>query len=111
MTGMLPNESRTVWIAKAERKIGKILSISYQDRSPRELKVTLEPCATVKGRVVDNAGNPHKRLKIIARAEGLGESLQMDGLGNFDKDGRFEFSSLPTGCKHYTLEAYDYDLE
>jgi hypothetical protein len=72
--------------------------------------VTLEPCATVKGRVVDNAGRPRKRLEIIARAEGLGESLQLHGLGNSDKDGRFEFSSLPTGCKHYTLEAYDYDL-
>lgn len=110
MKGMLPNESRTVWISKPERKIAKILSVSYDDRSPRNLTLTLEPCATVKGRVVDNAGRPRKHLELVARVEGPGISFQLPRSVSSDGDGRFEFSDLPTGCKHFTLFSYDREL-
>ena len=63
LTGLAPNESRSLLICKPKRNIGKVLTVRYDEKSPRSITVTLEPCATVKGRLVDEDGVPVKDLR------------------------------------------------
>lgn len=106
LTGLSPNEPETLIICQPERKIGKVLTVSYDEKAPRTLTVTLEPCATVKGRVVDADGVPVKGLLILASAHGDFGSLRAPGTPVVcDAGGRFLCANLAPGCDYYSLQA------
>ena len=49
-------------------------------------------------------------MRITAQAEGFAEPLSLNSPTISDRDGRFVFNYLMTGCKYYTLMAYDEQL-
>ena len=68
MTGMAPHESRPLLINEPLRHLGKVLVLHEDDKSQQTRIVTLEPCATVKGRLLDADGVPIKNAHLSARA-------------------------------------------
>ena len=56
LDGMAQNESRPLLVDQPQRHLGKVVVVHYDEKAPRTLTVTLEPCATVKGRLVDEEG-------------------------------------------------------
>ncbi len=106
--GLAPKESRTFVIAQAQRKIAKLFTLAYDDKPARELTITLEPCATVRGRLVDEDGSPVKNLGIRASATRDGRAvLELSPLATeTDADGRFE-CNLAGGCDTYEIYADD----
>lgn len=53
VAGLNPNETRVLMINQVSQKIGKVFTLTYDEKVPCALTITLEPCATVKGRLVD----------------------------------------------------------
>ena len=105
LTGLAPNELHALFICQPRRKIGKVLTVSYDEKAPRTLTTTLEPCATVKGRLVDENGAPLKGLSISANANGAFGSLRSPGQVRCDANGRFVYPNLAPGCEYYSLHA------
>ena len=107
MTGLAPKESRTYQITEWQRKIAKVFTFQYDDKATHALTVTLEPCATVRGRLLDEEGGPLKDVEVWASAERNGKdwfSLYTMGLVT-DADGHFAIENLAAGCDTYQIEA------
>jgi beta-lactamase regulating signal transducer with metallopeptidase domain len=106
LTGLAPHESRALLIWQDDRKIGKVLTVRYGDNSPRLLTVTLEPCATVKGRLVDEDGIPatDTRITVVAR-QGTDFPMLYARQFNCDSEGRFVYARLAPGSGDYSLRA------
>jgi beta-lactamase regulating signal transducer with metallopeptidase domain len=104
MTGMGPQESRPLLINASERHLGKALVLHEDDKSPQVWTVTLEPCATVKGRLLDADGVPIKNAHLSATARGGdGYSIIEPGKPSLDADGKFQLTDLPAGCDFYSI--------
>jgi hypothetical protein len=104
MTGMASHESRPLLINAPERHLGKVLILHEDDKAPQVRTVTLEPCATVMGRLVDADGVPVKNAGFSARAQGGdGYSLSEPDRNLSDADGTFELRDLPPGCEFYSI--------
>jgi len=52
------NESRPIVIENKRRNIGKFLLLKFDEKTPRTMSISLEPCATLVGRLVDEDGVP-----------------------------------------------------
>ncbi len=107
--GLDPAKAKTVLFLHRDRKLGAVLSIKPgESASAGGPKVTMQPCATVTGRIVDAEGKPVTG----------GIWVQLDGEGDADRarlysstepidaDGRFRIDNLAPGGT-YTLEARD----
>jgi hypothetical protein len=102
VNGLAPNESRPLFIEQPRRRIGKVLLVRYDEQAARAVTVTLEPCATIKGRLLGEDGVPLKHVRLRARAHlGDGSSFPLPQ-GQTDADGRFVLHGLPPGCE-YTI--------
>src|SRR5262249_14610391 len=55
---LYPDEERTVMFRDEARKLGKVIRVRKGDDAGGPVVVTLEPLATITGRVVDADGNP-----------------------------------------------------
>ena len=64
VVNLVPRERRKIEIYHRERQIGKHLDLNYDEKTPRTMTVTLEPCATVVGRLVDAEGVPIQGVEI-----------------------------------------------
>ena len=53
-----PGEDRMVLVRHEERKLGQVVHVKEGDDKDGPVTVTLEPLATITGRVVDADGNP-----------------------------------------------------
>ena len=53
-----PGENRMVWLVHEGRKLGRVIHVKEGDDKNGPVVVTLEPSATITGRVVDPDGNP-----------------------------------------------------
>jgi hypothetical protein len=105
LTGLAPGESRNLAICQPNRKIGKVLTVRYDEKSPPSLTVTLEPCATVKGRLVDEDGVPVKGLRVWPIAHQGDDTTGLRGrMLDCDAEGRFVDDELAAGCDHYSLQ-------
>jgi hypothetical protein len=104
MNGLAPNESRPLLIEQPRRRIGKVLLVHYDEKAPHTLTVTLEPCATVKGRLVDEEGAPFKHARLSINANVAGSVLPASQ-GECRSDGRFVLDRLAPGCESYTIYA------
>jgi hypothetical protein len=98
------NESRSVVIQNKLRKIGKIWIFKYSPTTPRSLTLTLERCATITGRLVDEQGNPVNHAEVDASPRPrVGGPWRRPAASR--PDGRFECTDLLAGCDFYELEA------
>ena len=91
-----------VLVRHEERKLGKVVHIKPGDDKNGPVTVTLEPLATIVGRVADVDGNPVSGATIRTDPQPGGDfslSLAQVASGN---EGRFAVPNVPIGCE-YTL--------
>ncbi|HEV3299321.1 MAG TPA: M56 family metallopeptidase [Planctomycetaceae bacterium] len=113
IAGLAPKESRTYQITQWQRKIAKLFSFDYDDKASHPLTITLEPCATVRGRLLDEEGRPVKNVQVFASAEQNGsERFTLYPFGPItDADGRFVIENLAAGCDSYKISAMHPQLD
>jgi hypothetical protein len=80
------------------------LSISLAaDEQKQDITLSLTPGASVRGRIVDDEGNPMSGCNATAmqlRDMGMGRTLQQSGGSQTDEKGEYRISNLPGG-KYY----------
>jgi hypothetical protein len=108
ITGLAPKESRTYVISQGQRKIAKFFTLEYDGKPSSALTITLEPVATVQGRLVDEEGSPLKHVEVRATAMRNGKRMLdlFPFSGHTDADGHFACGTLAAGCDSYRLIAY-----
>jgi hypothetical protein len=95
-------EDRMVLIWHEERKLGKLVHVKPGDDKDGPVKLTLEPLATIVGRVADADGNPVSGATIRTDPLPGGDfSLSLAQVAS-GSDGRFVVPNVPVGCE-YTL--------
>jgi hypothetical protein len=104
---LAPQETRTFVIAQAQRKIARLFTLADDEKPASEMTIKLEPCATVRGRLLDEDGSPVKNVGVRASAIRNGRAvLELFPLETeTNADGRFE-CNLPVGGENYTIDAY-----
>ncbi|HEY3964109.1 MAG TPA: carboxypeptidase regulatory-like domain-containing protein [Planctomycetaceae bacterium] len=102
---MGPGDKRILLIHHVEKQLGKVATVEFQPDGPREMKITLEPCSTVTGRIVAPAVDPKTggKLVLMARLDGLDGTRRQLGKCDLDKEGRFRFDGLLLGCEYLLL--------
>jgi hypothetical protein len=96
-TGLEPDRPRSVWFLNDQRTLGHLLTLPGLERGP--ITVTLQPCGTLVGRLVDAEGHPksNSRVAVVIRAQPLPmghENIKSDA------EGRFRTAGLATGLKY-----------
>ncbi len=104
ISSMGPGEKRVLFIHHVEKQLGKIAVVEFQPGGPREVKIALEPCSALAGRVVAPALDPKAggKLLLIARLDrldGRGGRMRM-ATCDLDKEGRFRFEGVLPGCEY-----------
>lgn len=72
--------------------------------NPVDLQMKLEPGHILRGRVVDETGNPITNAVVKTRANNQG-ILQIEWSAKTDSEGRFEWNSAPAESGDYWIEA------
>jgi beta-lactamase regulating signal transducer with metallopeptidase domain/protocatechuate 3,4-dioxygenase beta subunit len=99
-----PGEDRMVWLVHEGRKLGRVIHVKEGDDKNGPVVVTLEPSATIAGRIVDPDGNPVSGATIRPGLKPGGDySLGLPEVAS-GSDGRFTVPNVPTGCG-YSLVA------
>jgi hypothetical protein len=99
-----PGEDRMVSLVHEGRKLGRVIHVKERDDRNGPVVVTLEPSATITGRIVDPDGNPVSGATIrsnLKPVEDFSPGLRQIACGS---DGRFTVPNVPTGCD-YSLVA------
>jgi hypothetical protein len=98
MIGLAPGDVRRVLIYHEKLRIGKYFVFEYSVKTPNSMTVTLEPCALVKGRAIDQDG---VGVQASVRAHTLPNVDFSPGTVPVDtqSDGKFEFV-VPAGCRY-----------
>ncbi len=97
---LAPSEARQLHLSHSGKDLGKIVVIAWKDKQPQPMTVTLEKCATVKGKLVGLDGKPLSAVHIKARPV---QNLWPFGPAFTQADGTFVLPHIPTGSPHYTL--------
>jgi hypothetical protein len=99
-----PGEDRVVVLVHEGRKLGRAIHVKEGDDRDGPVVVTLEPSATVTGRIVDHDGDPVSGATIECYAKQLvpGFPIQLLPMLASGPDGRFTVANVATGCG-YTL--------
>ena len=61
-TGFSPGQSRTIWFQHREKRLGALVKVSAEDKSPFE--VTLQPNGTVTAVLVNEKGEPDEKARL-----------------------------------------------
>ena len=97
---LAPGEDRMVLLRHEERKLGKVVHVHEGDDKNGPVVVTLEPSATITGRVTDADGNPVSGVAIRTAPQPVGDySLHLAQVVS-GSDGRFVVPDVPIGCKY-----------
>jgi beta-lactamase regulating signal transducer with metallopeptidase domain len=100
ITNLYADEERTVKFLSGERKVGKVIRVRKGDDAKGSVVVTLEPLATIKGRIADADGNPVTGATIRPDLLPGGDFSPNLGQVGADADGRFTIKDVPTGCDY-----------
>jgi beta-lactamase regulating signal transducer with metallopeptidase domain len=100
VTNLQPDEERTVAFFDEGRKTGKVIRVRTGDDKNGPVVVTLEPMASISGRVLDADGTPVVGARI--RPDLLPGGSFSPRLPDVvtDQDGRFLVPEVPTGCDY-----------
>jgi hypothetical protein len=99
-----PGEDRMVSLVHEGRKLGRVIHVKEGDDKNGPVVVTLEPSATITGRIVDPDGNPVSGATIRPGLKPGGDfSLSLPQIAS-GSDGRFTLPNVPIGCE-YSLVA------
>ncbi len=82
------------------RSLGKVVRLRPGEDASGPVVVTMDPTATIKGRVVDADGNPVPGSTVrvdVQPTEGFVHQLAQVVA---DRDGRFEAAQVPVGCEY-----------
>jgi protocatechuate 3,4-dioxygenase beta subunit len=102
--GLDPTISRTVVFRHHGRKLGAVLVVTTDEAARGgERTVTLRPCATVTGRIVDAEGKPLSGGVQIRLAHGAGDRSDEVWLPgeSIHEDGRFRIEDLAPGGTYH----------
>ncbi|MGH7136384.1 MAG: hypothetical protein ACREHD_11635, partial [Pirellulales bacterium] len=95
---LVPGRKRTVVVLHEAHKLIGAIEVSGDGDAPFEVR--LQPWAAVRGRLVDDAGEPLSDLSVETRAA-------FPRKGNIDRDGRFELDRLVPGAEYELTARYD----
>jgi RNA polymerase sigma factor (sigma-70 family) len=98
--GLHPMRTRDLFFYHKEKNLGRYLELRGDQGEP--LKVELQPCGSVAGRLVDKAGKAVAGTVIYVCRKGNGAFWPGGFQVKTDKDGRFHVESLVPG-QPYTL--------
>ena len=86
-----------------QKQLGKVLQVTAGDGAPRELTVQLQPCAMVRGRLVDQKQQPITGARIrVAPLPGGDFSPQLNPIAT-DAEGRFEHKGVLPGARYNVM--------
>jgi RNA polymerase sigma factor (sigma-70 family) len=83
VSGLNPQGSRVLFFQHRGKKLGKVVTV--QGNAAQPVTVKLEACGTVKGRLVDERGNPVPGVRVWLSEDASpgGEGAKSDNLGRF----------------------------
>jgi RNA polymerase sigma factor (sigma-70 family) len=89
VTGLNPQGSRELFFQHRGKKLGKVVTVLGNAAQP--VTVKLQPCGTVKGRLVDERGNPVSSVRVCL-SEDASPGYAMAQTNNL---GRFQMELFP----------------
>jgi beta-lactamase regulating signal transducer with metallopeptidase domain len=95
-----PGEERSMLVWHEERKLGKVVRARAGDDKAGPMVVTLEPLATIAGRVEDSDGNPVSGAVVWATLLPPGSNNSRLNRVATGQNGRFQVQDVPTGCDY-----------
>jgi beta-lactamase regulating signal transducer with metallopeptidase domain/protocatechuate 3,4-dioxygenase beta subunit len=99
---LAPGEDRLVLVIHDERKLGMVFHVKSGDDKNGPVSITLEPLATLTGRVTDADGNPVSGATVRtdpAPWTSGGFNLHLSTVAS-DREGQFVVPKVPAGCKY-----------
>jgi RNA polymerase sigma factor (sigma-70 family) len=105
--GLHPERTRELFFYYKEKDSGRFLELRGEDAEP--LKVELQPCGSVVGRLVDKGGKPVGGTIIYFCRHGYGTFFPGSFHVKTDQDGRFRAEGLVPGQK-YTMTRHASNL-
>jgi hypothetical protein len=116
VSGLRPEERRLLMFRHKERRLGAVVNINGQ--SPKEIRVTMRPYATLTGRIVDGNGRPVSQAAFVLMSQGAEAAIKDEISGKIrghkpldfaegmtNADGRFHIADAIPGCKCELLAA------
>jgi beta-lactamase regulating signal transducer with metallopeptidase domain/protocatechuate 3,4-dioxygenase beta subunit len=98
---LAPGEDRMVLVIQEERKLGRAFHAKPGDDKDGPVTVTLEPLATITGRVTDADGSSVSGASIRTDPLPGGDfSLSLASRIASDHKGKFVVPNVPTGCNY-----------
>lgn len=95
-----PGEERGMLLWHEGRKLGKAVHIHQGDDNAGPVMITLEPTATIAGRVADADGNPVSGATAQARLLPFGRNEPSASRVVSGLDGRFQVPDVPAGVDY-----------
>jgi Carboxypeptidase regulatory-like domain len=99
---LAPGEDRMVLVQHEGQKLGKVVHVHVGDDQKGPVIVTLEPLASITGRVTDPDGNPVSGATVGSQSHAQSPasfSLNLTQIATGD-GGRFTLSNVPIGCDY-----------
>ena len=91
-------EERPILIRQEKLQVGKFLILDFNDKTPSSMTIVLEPCALVRGRIVDQDGIG-VRGTVQGRPEPGGDFWPSLSPSVSQRDGTFQVA-VPPGCRY-----------
>ena len=100
VTHLRVDEERVVYFIHQDRKLGKVIKVRPGDDAKGPLVVTLEPLASVMGRITDEEGMPY--AEAVVRLDFLFSDKTTRTLTTVfsASDGRFNLTDVPVGVEY-----------
>jgi RNA polymerase sigma factor (sigma-70 family) len=98
--GLNPRRPRELLFLHKEKDLGFFTVLRGEDSTP--LKIKLQPCGSVSGRIVDKDGQPVPGIRVHVQSaglSGLGQYLEM----KTGRDGRFRMGGLVPGARYWLM--------